>query len=546
MKEPIQHLRDSVLQALKILEYPEVDVHFEKPKDPSHGDIATNVAFLLAKPARKSPRDIAGSISEKLSLDSDIISFHSVASAGFINFVFAPAYLQDVGRWILEKGVAFADSQDLTGERILLEFVSANPSGPLNVVSARAAAVGDSLHRIFEARGARVDSEYYVNDSGNQVRLLGESVRARYETLLGNATDVPENGYHGEYLIDLARDIIEQDGDTYHALPAEKASDKLGQKAIEFHVGQHAQVLTHFRVSFSQWFRESSLHQDNSPQVALNRMNEVGAVYEEDGATYLRTEDFGDNKNWVVKTSDGRWTYFLPDIAYHVNKFERGYTKLIDILGPDHHTFPSKMGAAMHILKLPAENLHVIILQQVNLLRDGVAVKMSKRAGEIVEMKELLDEVGVDAARYFFVLRRTTTPLDFDIELAKLHSEENPVYYVQYAHARIASIFRKGQFEPPNASVNLNPLEHPEELNLLRRLRELPEVIEEAGRVMDPHGITTWLREVATQFHRFYHHCRVLGEQPDLQSARLALCRATQIALARGLDLLGVNAPDAM
>ncbi len=546
MKEPIQHLHDSVLQALKTLALPEVDVRFEKPKDPSHGDIATNVAFLLAKLARKAPRDIAALISEKLSLDSTIISSHSVAGAGFINFVFAPAYLQEVGRWILEKGAAYADSQDLAGERILLEFVSANPSGPLNVVSARAAAVGDSLRRIFEARGAHIDSEYYVNDSGNQVRLLGESYRARYETELGYPIDVPAGGYLGRYLDDLAIDTVSRERSIYHEMSPDKAIEKLGQKAIEIYVQQHRTTLEKFRVPFSRWFRESELHDENASQAALDRLEKAGAVYQEDGATYLRTEDYGDNKNWVVKTSDGRWTYFLPDIAYHVNKFERGYNRLIDILGPDHHTFPLKMGAAMRILKLPADKLHVIILQQVNLLRDGVTVKMSKRAGEIVEMKELLDEVGVDAARFFFVLRRTTTPLDFDIELAKSHSEENPVYYVQYAHARIASIFRKGQLEPPDASVSLEPLKHTEELNLLRRLRELPEVIEEAGRVMDPHGLTTWLREVAAQFHRFYHHCRVLGEQPDLQSARLALCRATQIALARGLDLLGVSASDTM
>ncbi len=546
MKDPVEHLREEVGRALKSLAFPDADVHFEKPKDSSHGDIATNVAFLLAKSVRKAPRQVATHVAEQLTLDSRLIASHAVAGAGFINFVLAPDYLREVGRSILEKGAAYSDSQVLSGAKVLLEFVSANPSGPLNVVSARAAAVGDSLRRLLEAQGAAVDSEYYVNDSGNQVRLLGQSLRARYETLLGRDTEVPEDGYHGEYLIDLARSIVQKEGDRFCEMSPDEAGEHLGQLAVQFHVQQHREILQRFRVSFSRWFYESELRKHGGPQAVLDRMDKAGAVFQEDGATYVRTSAFGDDKDWVVKTSDERWTYFLPDIAYHVDKFGRGYTELIDILGPDHHTFPKKMSAALRVLDEPAEKLHVIILQQVNLLRNGVAVKMSKRAGEIIEMNELIDEVGVDAARYFFVLRRTATPLDFDIELAKSQSDENPVYYVQYAHARIASIFRKGQVAPPDASVDLTPLEHVEELNLLRRLRELPDVVTEAATIKDPHGLTTWLREVATQFHRFYHHCRVLGGQTDLQAARLALCRATQIALARGLDLLGVSAPEAM
>jgi len=546
VKDPVEHLREEIHRVLRSLSFPETEVYFEKPKDALHGDIATNVALVLASTVRKAPREIANLIAEKLVFDTTLVASHAVAGPGFINFALSPDYLRDVGRSVLERETTFGDGNELSGQRILLEFVSANPSGPLNIVSARAAAVGDSLCRIFRARGAHVDSEYYINDFGNQVRLLGESLRAHYETLLGNPTSVPEEGYHGAYLVEFAQNVIQSEGDKYHSLPAPEAGKRLGQLAVQFHVQQHREILGRFRVPFTRWFYESELHGRSAPQVILEQLDRTGAVFQEDGAMYLRTSAYGDSKDWVVKTGAGQPTYFLPDIAYHVDKFERGYTQLVNILGPDHHHFPSRMSAAMRILGLPAERLHVIILQQVNLLRDGVAVKMSKRAGEIVEMAELIEEVGVDAARFFFVLRRTTTPLDFDIELAKSRSEENPVYYVQYAHARIASIFRKGQVPLPDASVDWSPLDHSEELNLLRRLREFPEVISEAAAVKDPHGLTTWLREVATQFHRFYHHCRVLGERKDLQAARLALCRATQIALSRGLDLLGVAAPEAM
>jgi arginyl-tRNA synthetase len=546
VRDVLEYLMEETERALKSLGFPEVEVHFEKPRDPSHGDIACSTALSLARLAHKPPFEIARLVADKLSLDKKVISAQTVAKPGFINFVLSADYLREVGRWIVESGAGFADSKELASQRILLEFVSANPSGPLNIVSARAAAVGDSLRRIFEAQGASVESEYYVNDAGNQVRLLGESLRSRYETLLGNPTEVPEEGYHGTYLVALARDIVEKEGDKYHQEPASEAARSLAQLAVQFHVKQHREILERFRVPFNRWFRESELHSQGTPQAILQKMEKAGAVFSQDGAEMLRTSAYGDSKDWVVITSAGQPTYFLPDIAYHVDKFQRGYTELINILGPDHHHFPSRMKAAMRILNLPAEKLHVIILQQVNLLRNGVVVKMSKRAGEIIEMEELIDEVGVDAARYFFVLRRTSTPLDFDIELAKSQSEDNPVYYVQYAHARIASIFRKGQVSTSDASVDWSLLEHVEELNLLRRLRELPQVIAEAAAVRDPHGLTTWLREVATQFHRFYHHCRVLGEAKDLEAARLGLCRATQIALARGLDLLGVSAPEAM
>ncbi len=521
-------------------------VVLEKPRDSAHGDIATNAAMMNARELAKPPRAIAESLVGRLKLDASLIDRAEIAGPGFINFTLAADYLRNVARDALTRGSRYGEIRDLDGTQVHVEFVSANPSGPLNVVSARAAAVGDTLIRLFRARGATAHAEFYVNDAGNQVRLLGESVRARYETLLGNPVEIPEGGYHGEYLSEFTKALIDRDGEKYRSLPPGGAATSLGRLAIEYFVSSHRESLAGFRVKFDRWFSENELRDKQTEQSVLTELTRRGTTYTKDGATYLRTSEFGDSQDWVVQTSDGRPTYFLPDIAYHRDKFDRGYDHVIDILGPDHHAYLTKMHAALRALGYNADRLEVILLQHVTLLRDGEPVKMSKRAGRLIEMNELLEEVGVDAARYFFLLRRTSTPLDFDIELAKRQSDENPVFYVQYAHARIESIFRKSQGPVPDASTDLSPLIAAEELDLMRRLRELPQVIRDCSNARDPHGMTTWLREVATQFHKFYHNCRVLTEPPELQRARLALCRATQVALARGLELCGVSAPEEM
>ncbi|MFZ5434722.1 MAG: arginine--tRNA ligase [Calditrichota bacterium] len=540
------HLTSALSGALQDLGVTQPRVILEKPRDAAHGDIATNAGMVHAKELGKPPRAIAEEILKRLNTDARLIIGANIAGPGFINFSFAPEYLRSIAAMVLHEGAAFGRSDDLADQKILIEFVSANPSGPLNVVSARAAAVGDSLVRMFRARGARCEAEFYVNDAGNQVRLLGESLRARYETELGNPTEIPEGGYHGEYLIELAKAVVAQNQDRFRKMPAENAAEQLGRLAIEHFVGLHRRVLDSFRVIFDNWFFENILRSERAEWKVLEDFHGHNAVYEKDGATFLNTEKFGDTQDWVVVTSDGRATYFLPDIAYHVNKYQRGYDVVLDILGPDHHSFTSRMKAALKALGYDPERLEVMLLQHVTLLRDGQPVKMSKRAGQIIAMDELIEEVGVDAARYFFILRRTSTPLDFDIELAKKQSDENPVFYVQYAHARIESIFRKGGMAYPDADADLSPLCQPEELDLMRRLRELKEVLEETTHSRDPHGITVWLREVATQFHKFYHNCRVLTEPAELQTARLALCRATQIALQNGLNLCGVSAPKEM
>jgi arginyl-tRNA synthetase len=536
----------AVEKALKELGVATPRVILEKPRDASHGDIATNAALVHAKELGKNPRALAAELLTAIQLDRTLIEAENVAGPGFINFRFAPNYLHSIAKQALMLGQEFGNSRELSAQRILVEFVSANPSGPLNVVSARAAAVGNSLVQLFLARGSACEGEFYVNDAGNQVRLLGESVRARYETELGHPTEIPEGGYHGEYVVELARQFKDKYGEAFHAKDPAVAAQELGTLAIEHFVDSHKQTLASFRVEFDNWFHESTLRDAKAEQKALETLRERGNVYQKDGATYLATSNFGDTQDWVVMTTDGRATYFLPDIAYHANKFDRGYDHIINILGPDHHSFTAKMKAAMTALGYEPDKLEVILLQHVNLLRDGQPVKMSKRAGQIVEMAELIEEVGVDAARYFFLLRRTSTPLDFDIELAKRHTEDNPVYYVQYAHARIESIFRKAEVSYPSGDADLSPLVAPEELDLLRRLRELHDVIADCTEGRDPHGMTAWLREVATQFHKFYHNCRVLTEPAELQTARLALCRATQIALQKGLALCGVSAPKEM
>lgn len=543
MKRAQEHLRVALAEALRSLGVGEPKIVLEKPRDASHGDVATNAAMMHAKSLGRPPRALAEQLVSRLHLDRGLISGESIAGPGFVNFEFAPDYLRSLVADALQRGEAFGDDESLVGTRVLIEFVSANPSGPLNVVSARAAAVGDSLVRMFRTRGATCDAEFYVNDAGNQIRLLGESVLARYEERLGNPFEIPEGGYHGEYIATYSESLLDMYGTRFHDLPRDQAIIQLGELAVAQFVNAQRASLERFGVRFDNWFRESELRGRKAEWTVLNELRHRDVVYEKDGATYIRTEPFGDSQDWVVVTSDGRATYFLPDIAYHLNKYDRGYDRIINILGPDHHSFTAKMKAAMRALERDPERLEVMILQHVTLLRDGQPVKMSKRAGSIIEMDELLDEVGTDAARYFFILRRTTTPLDFDIELAKRQSDENPVFYVQYAHARIESIFRKAGVEYPDARVDVSALTQPEELNLLRRLRELGDVLDETLGSCDPHAMTVWLRDVAAQFHRFYHECRVLTAPAELQTARLALCRATQIALCKGLQLCGVSAP---
>ena len=537
-------LRELIRQCLSDLKYPDVPVVLEVPPDTKNlGDRSTTVALALAKKLKQPPWEIAEAISKAFEArEKHLVKWVRTVRPGYLNFRWSDEALRGLLQGILNLESDYGQSDIGTGERRLFEFVSANPTGPMNVVSARAAALGDSLVRLQRKIGFDVDSEFYVNDSGRQIRLLGESVRARITEIKGEAAEIPEDGYHGAYVRDIALAAVDGDsGDLSTASPEE-----LGRWAAERIVAGQRRTLENYGVEFNRWFFESELYEDQRHLKALEKLDKAGYIYEKDGAKYFRSTAFGDDEDRVVVTSDGRPTYFLPDIAYHLDKAQREYKKAVDLLGPDHHGHAKRMQAAMQALGLPQEFLEIIIVQQVNLLRGGQPVKMSKRTGEIITMDELLEEVGPDAAKQIFLSRRYSSHLDFDIEMAKDRSEKSPVFYVQYAHARICSIFRKAGRYDSASPDDLKMLRAPEERNLLSSLSLFPDIIEGAALQLAPHRLNAYLGDLATVFHSFYHECRVLSEDAELTRARLALCRAVQIVLKEGLRLLGMSAPESM
>jgi arginyl-tRNA synthetase len=522
-----------------------IPIILDKPREESWGDYACNVAMVSAKGFRKSPQAIAREIVDRLELDKNIIQSVNIAGPGFINFSLAVDYLRVKLGQILREESGFGKSTEGGQKKVQVEFVSANPTGPLNIVSARAAAVGDVLVRMLRFCGYDARSEFYINDSGNQVTLLGYSMLARVKELRGEPFEIPEQGYHGKYLIPLAEEALQAVMPGLNGLPESEQAEKLGSWTVDRMVAHQKDVLETYRVSMDEWYRESTLYSRGDTEKVLDLLMSRKVTYLQDSAWFLATTRFGDQQDRVIKTSDGRYTYFLPDIAYHVNKRNRGFARVIDILGPDHQTFPGRMKAAMQALGFDEDFLGVIILQQVNLVRGGEVVKMSKRSGEMITMEELLEEVGVDAARFFFCQRKTSAHLDFDIDLALKRTEDNPVYYVQYAHARIASIFRKSPYITED-HIPLESLKEPEEIALVKKLLEFPDVISLCVENLEPQPLTGFLQEVAAIYHRFYHEHRVISDDEDLSRMRLGLCRATQIVLRNGLDLLGIEAPESM
>jgi len=546
-----EYLRKQITKALTAKGFAtagEVEILLERPKVAEHGDLATNVAMLLASKLRRNPRQIASELLAAMELDSQIIAKAEVAGGGFINFEFSHSFYRSAIQKILRAGKNFGRSSWGNQRKAQIEFVSANPTGPLNVVSARAATVGDVLANLFAAVGFETQREYYVNDAGRQVRLLGMSVSSRYMELLGKIEPFPEEGYHGEYIKELAKEILGNEGGKFAALEKEVRWEKLTAIALKKILASQQRVLERFGVHFDSWFRESDLRAANAHLEILKRLAEKGYLYEQDGAKWFKSSEFGDEKDRVLVTRDGEPTYFLVDIAYHMSKYERGFEMLHDLWGPDHHGYIERMKAALLALGYPKGTFEVNIIQQVNLLEKGEVVKMSKRAGRIIEMEELIDEVEVDVARFFFAERRTQSPLDFDLDLARNTSEENPVYYVQYAHARICNILKyateQGQsFSEP---ANLNRLSQPEEMALIKKLLEYPEVITKAAKYLEPHRVPNYLQELAAAFHRFYHSHRVVTEDTELTRARLILVECTRIVLANGLQMLGISAPQRM
>ncbi|NLV90910.1 MAG: arginine--tRNA ligase [Firmicutes bacterium] len=531
---------------LEFAEIPEFVI--EVPKEREHGDFATNVAMLLSRYTKLPPRKNAEIIVNYLQLD-DLVERTDVAGPGFINFHLKKSWLYQVLTQVEAQDDKYGWRDLGRGERVQIEFVSANPVGPMNVVNARAAAVGDTLARLLRALGYDVTKEYYVNDAGNQARIFGKSIAARYLQQKGQDVPFPEDGYPADYVIDLAKTLLTEHPEL-DQLPLEELQQFCTRWGTDHMVEGQKRDLAEFGVEFDVWFRERELHEAKAVEKVIEVLGEKGLLYESEGAIWFRSTQFGDDKDRVLVKSDGNPTYLTPDIAYHWNKYQRGFDKVIDILGPDHHGYVGRMKAAVQALGYSEDSLEIIILQLVNLLRDGEKVRMSKRRGEFVTMDELISEVGKDAARYFFLMRSPESHLDFDLSLAVEQSSDNPVYYVQYAHARICSILRQAEEQEvqarPYPGIDQLRFEEDVELELLRRLADFSEEIELAGTRREPHRIARYVHEVASLFHNFYTHCRVLGVEPEIQASRLALADAVRVVLRNGLYLLGIDAPERM
>ncbi len=535
-------MREAVLRAYGI----ELDsVHVERPKDPSHGDFATNVALANARVFRRNPREVAETLVG--ALEAPFVRKAEVAGPGFVNFRLSERALWDEVESLLAAGEGYG-RLEVTDKPILLEFVSANPTGPMTVAHGRHAAYGDSLARIMEAAGRAVSRECYFNDGGNQIRLLAESVAARYAELYEAEWPIsdPDTLYRGEYVGEIARDFADEHGDAYLKADREQALVEISAFAIRWCVRDIERTLGRARVRFDTFFYETSLYRSGAVEALVEELREAGHVYESEGAQWLATSNFGDDKDRVLVKGDGSYTYMAPDLAYHRDKWDRGYGTAIDVLGADHAGYPPRIRAGLVALGIPREFLDVELIRLVKLLRGGEQVKVSKRAGTFVTFDEVLDEVGEDAARYFYVRSSHKTEMNFDLDLAIEQSDENPVFYVQYAHARISSIFERAGTTPEDTGDIPAGELAPEERRLVLELLGFPRVIENAAARREVHSIPTYLETLATRFHQFYTVHRVLVEDADLRTRRLALCAATKTVLRLGLDLLGVNAPEKM
>ena len=527
-------------------DYP--DVALEVPPQKEFGDFASNIAMQSARVAHKAPRIIAQAIVD--GMDYPWLDHAEIAGAGFINFFLKNDVIYDTLKQILAAGDAYGHAPLRQEDTIQVEYVSANPTGPLHVGHGRGAAYGSALVNLLRAAGYNVQAEYYINDAGNQMNNLAASVNARYLELLGKPAEIPENGYHGHDIIETAQAIIDQDGDKYLDMPEAERLELFKDRAYAEKLKALKRDLAHFNVHYDNWFSERTLHPD-AIQAACKVLEERGKIYEKDGALWLKSTDYGDDKDRVVIRDNGVPTYLAADIAYHKNKYDRGFKKMINIWGADHHGYVARVKAAMAALGYDVDQLEVLLLQMVSLFRDGKPVKMSKRTGQAITLNELIEEVGTDAARYFFIMRSLDTQLDFDLDLAKSHSNENPVYFIQYAHARIYSIYRQAKEAGANLSmdwsdVKWDTLTNEYELELIKKMAAFPEEVQRAARERAPHRIAHFVHELAGMFHTFYNHCRIIQEDKDLEKARLALVTAVRITIANSLAILGVSAPEKM
>ena len=518
-----------------------------RPRAREHGDWAANLALVLAPKVGRAPREVAGAIAARIPTDG-VIDRAEVAGPGFINLFLRPTWLHDTVREIVDDADRFGRAER-NGRPVLVEFVSANPVGPLHVGTARNAAIGDSLANVLDAAGYDVRREYYFNDAGRQIELFGQSLEARYMRIFGIEADIPEGGYQGEYVAHLAAELAEEHGRALLDLAPEERRARMTEEAVARTMAGIRRTLERFHVRMDTWFSERTLHETGAVQAAVERLRREGFAYEQDGAVFFRSTLFGDEKDRVLVRSNGIPTYVGVDCAYLLNKAERGFERLLYVLGADHHGWMTRMQGVAKALRIEA-SFEVVLYQLVSLLRGGEPVRMSKRAGEAITLDELIDEVGADAARFTLLSRSADSTIDFDIEVVTRQSMDNPVFYVQYAHARIASLLRvaveQGVELQPIGDVDLSLLATESELDLMRTLSELPEVIATAAESLAPHRVTRYAEEAAAAFHRFYTECRVVTDDAPLTQARLTLSRATRHVVGAALGLIGVTAPESM
>jgi arginyl-tRNA synthetase len=522
-------------------------VELERPRDPAHGDVATNLALTLAKSLKQKPRAVAERLVATLQLPQGLVRKIEIAGPGFINFFLAEAQLASGLEAVLSAGERYGRGDGGRGTRVNVEFVSANPTGPLHVGHGRGAALGDGIASLLEWTGHAVTREFYVNDAGTQIDKLARSLWARVQQAVGRAAEIPEGGYHGAYLVELAAAILAREGRRFADLSEEEGVRRCRAIGVESQRAEQDEDLREFGVKFDVVFFESALYRDRLLDPTLKDLATRGYTYEQDGALWLRTTAFGDDKDRVLRKSDGTYTYLLPDIAYHRQKHERGFARAIDVLGADHHGYVGRMQAAMQSLGYPKDFYHAVLVQLVRVTRGGQEVRFSKRSGEFVTLRDLFQETGVDAARYFFLMRRGDSQFVFDVDLAKSQTDENPVFYVQMAHARMSGIFRVAAREPGSvtaAGVDLSVLVEPEETDLLKEVAAFPGIVARAAETLEPHRVTSYLEGLARLAHAWYHKYRVLGEPQE--AARLVLAAAVRQVLANGLHLLGISAPDRM
>ncbi len=523
------------------------------PKLPEHGDYATNVAMSLTRQLRRKPRDIATRLIENLSDRGAICSRVEIAGPGFINLFVKPEAWHGILEQIVQDPDRYGHVNVGRGKRVQVEFVSANPTGPLHIGHGRGAATGDVMANILEVCGFDVQREYYINDAGNQMDTLGASLYYRYQEILGEPVVFPENHYRGDYMKDLAAAFREEVGDRYRGAVLSEVLPIFTRYAATSILNGIKEDLDTFGVRFDEWFSERSLHEQHAVERTIAALEASGYIYESEGARWFRSTAFGDEKDRVVIRANGVSTYFAADLAYHRNKYDRGFDRVIDIWGADHHGYVPRMMAGIQAMGRNREDLHIILIQLVNLLRGGAPVAMSTRAGEFVTLREVIDEVGKDAARYIFLTRRSDSPLDFDLDVAKMQSNENPVYYVQYAHARLSSVFEVArergipcEWLGGGPAPDLRPLQSPQEIALMRLLGEYPQLLVTCAGHHEPHLIPYYLHELVSTFHSYYNQNRILGEDLDISHARLYLAAAVRCVIRNALAILGVQAPEKM